>query len=230
MSAALSGPPANSTKIMPKGAMPTTAGGGLSSLANEFWFPESRNCSCCKGYKHGCKCRVGTVDVCQDPLCTTNVSSAESMEYKIEPPRPKKKLAIIYKSDKIAAAAAASAPAPIPVPAPAQAPAAIAAPAPAPTAAPAISPPAPIDTTSASATVSPSSSAQMCTFFNSPAGCRFGATCRFSHGQPAGQFAGTVPAPVASSPQSSPSPSSQPCMFFRQGSCRNGPSCRFAHI
>lgn len=24
--------------------------------AAEFWFPECRECTCCKGYKHGCSC------------------------------------------------------------------------------------------------------------------------------------------------------------------------------
>ena len=28
----------------------------LPPHADEFWFPESRNCTCCNGYKHGCQC------------------------------------------------------------------------------------------------------------------------------------------------------------------------------
>ena len=28
----------------------------LASQAAEFWFPECRDCTCCKGYKHGCSC------------------------------------------------------------------------------------------------------------------------------------------------------------------------------
>ena len=70
--------------VMPSGAMPTTKSGGLSNVANEFWFPESRNCPCCKGYKHGCKCRVGSVQVCTDPGCTSTAASIED-EVKLEP-------------------------------------------------------------------------------------------------------------------------------------------------
>lgn len=32
--------------------------------ANEFWFPESRDCSCCKGFKHGCQCAPSHGGVC----------------------------------------------------------------------------------------------------------------------------------------------------------------------
>uniref|UniRef100_A0A7S3LEX0 C3H1-type domain-containing protein n=1 Tax=Amphora coffeiformis TaxID=265554 RepID=A0A7S3LEX0_9STRA len=28
----------------------------LPPHAEEFWFPECRNCACCNGYKHGCSC------------------------------------------------------------------------------------------------------------------------------------------------------------------------------
>lgn len=31
----------------------------LVSQAAEFWFPECRDCACCKGYKHGCPCGGG---------------------------------------------------------------------------------------------------------------------------------------------------------------------------
>ena len=45
-----SGPKASSGARLPPGAMPTTQSGALDRLANEFWFPECRNCPCCKGY------------------------------------------------------------------------------------------------------------------------------------------------------------------------------------
>ena len=33
--------------------------------AAEFWFPECRNCECCKGFKHGCDCcKKPNVDTC----------------------------------------------------------------------------------------------------------------------------------------------------------------------
>jgi hypothetical protein len=39
--------------------------------AKEFWFPECRNCECCKGFKHGCGCCVGGVDTCAKPDCVS---------------------------------------------------------------------------------------------------------------------------------------------------------------
>ncbi len=55
---------------LPPGAVPSQ-NGVLSPQAAEFWFPESRNCPCCNGYKHGCSCRSRGVTTCQDPNCTT---------------------------------------------------------------------------------------------------------------------------------------------------------------
>eukprot|EP00592_Proboscia_alata_P006783 CAMPEP_0194356848 /NCGR_PEP_ID=MMETSP0174-20130528/4421_1 /TAXON_ID=216777 /ORGANISM="Proboscia alata, Strain PI-D3" /LENGTH=226 /DNA_ID=CAMNT_0039126619 /DNA_START=61 /DNA_END=741 /DNA_ORIENTATION=+ len=49
---------------------PVTKDGNLNSRAGEFWFPESRNCSCCNGFKHGCGCRrpgVSSCLACGDP-------------------------------------------------------------------------------------------------------------------------------------------------------------------
>lgn len=37
-------------------AASTTLPAHLASQAAEFWFPECRDCVCCKGYKHGCSC------------------------------------------------------------------------------------------------------------------------------------------------------------------------------
>ena len=60
--------------FLPAGAVPSK-NGVLSPHAAEFWFPESRNCPCCSGFKHGCKCRSPTVDTCKHPEC-------ENLEYK----------------------------------------------------------------------------------------------------------------------------------------------------
>ena len=60
--------------FLPAGAVPSK-NGVLSPHAAEFWFPESRNCPCCSGFKHGCKCRSATVDTCTHPEC-------ENLEYK----------------------------------------------------------------------------------------------------------------------------------------------------
>jgi len=44
--------------------------GQLSQHAADFWFPECRNCPCCSGFKHGCKCcKGGPVHTCTDPNC-----------------------------------------------------------------------------------------------------------------------------------------------------------------
>ena len=60
--------------FLPAGAVPSK-NGVLSPHAAEFWFPESRNCPCCVGFKHGCTCRSVTVDTCTHPEC-------ENLEYK----------------------------------------------------------------------------------------------------------------------------------------------------
>jgi len=49
-------------------------GGGFGSSAHEYWFPECRDCGCCRGYKYGCVCVQGGVSpMCK---CTTVVQSA----------------------------------------------------------------------------------------------------------------------------------------------------------
>jgi CCCH-type zinc finger len=53
---------------LPAGAVPRQ-NGVLSAHAKEFWFPECRNCSCCKGFKHGCDCCAGGVDTCAKEDC-----------------------------------------------------------------------------------------------------------------------------------------------------------------
>jgi hypothetical protein len=112
---AAAGPPPRSSggSFLPPGAVPSQ-NGVLSAHAKEFWFPECRNCTCCKGFKHGCDCCVGGVDTCKNAECvsaehTTQVASELAS-------RP--------------AGDAGSAPAPAPAVAPA--PASMPAPAPAP--------------------------------------------------------------------------------------------------
>eukprot|EP01038_Epipyxis_sp_PR26KG_P010158 gene10158-13665_t len=61
---------------IPEGAMPQQ-NGVLSKHAAEFWFPECRNCPCCKGFKHGCPCRSATVDTCKDPMCVDGVFQSQ---------------------------------------------------------------------------------------------------------------------------------------------------------
>ena len=58
----------SSGPFVPQAAVPTQ-NGKLSSFAGEFWFPECRNCPCCKGFKHGCGCCKGGVTTCKDASC-----------------------------------------------------------------------------------------------------------------------------------------------------------------
>ena len=68
--------PSNRGGSVPVGAMPSQ-GGVLSPHAAEFWFPECRNCPCCKGFKHGCDCRKTGVNTCTDPNCIDQEHSAQ---------------------------------------------------------------------------------------------------------------------------------------------------------
>lgn len=66
--------------------------GVLTSHAAQFWFPDSRDCSCCQGFKHGCKCCSGRVQVCA--VCSQKSSSeslpppAETNESDLPPTAP----------------------------------------------------------------------------------------------------------------------------------------------
>ncbi len=52
--------------------------GVLSKHAAEFWFPECRNCLCCKGFKHGCPCCVGAINTCKDAGCVDGAMGEKS--------------------------------------------------------------------------------------------------------------------------------------------------------
>eukprot|EP00980_Cylindrotheca_fusiformis_P001819 scaffold408_cov71-Cylindrotheca_fusiformis.AAC.20 len=36
----------------------------MAAHAAEFWFPECRDCTCCKGFKHGCSCASSNHGIC----------------------------------------------------------------------------------------------------------------------------------------------------------------------
>jgi len=222
-------PKASSGAFLPPGAMPTTKTGALGTHANEFWFPECRNCPCCKGFKHGCKCRTGITLACTDPNCMTNAGAA--VESAVEE-KPRHKSVITFKAKPVAAAPP-SAPAAAAAPAPAPAPAAASAPAAAPRVAPAS-----IDVSGGG--VDPR---LPCTFHASPRGCQYGAQCRFKHegppgvggggGGPSPTYTGSMPPHMTGqSGLSSPAGAGSPdaiCRFFAAGNCRSGASCRFSH-
>jgi len=108
----------------------------LPPHANEFWFPECRDCNCCKGYKHGCQC------------CTKEGK----------------------RSCKCAPSTGPTTTASVPPPTASWQPA------------------APGPGTGGGSGYNTygrpggGRGTQMCRFFTSPGGCRFGDSCRFSHG------------------------------------------------
>lgn len=57
-----------SQPYLPTGAVPSV-NGKLSTHAAEFWFPESRGCKCCKGFKYGCDCTKNGFIACQEAGC-----------------------------------------------------------------------------------------------------------------------------------------------------------------
>ena len=244
-----SNPSPRSRAVVPEGAMPSR-NGVLSQHAAEFWFPECRNCPCCKGFKHGCACRSPVQDTCADPNCVDpEHAAAVRARPPSQPSTPSGELGPKSFSD--------------------------------PTQGRHLPPPrgAPSDEASVP-----------CRFFNSPNGCRFGATCRHAHSGPGGGGDGGgggapymqhqhhaprgVPRAYSDGPMYPPNPgnpmmgqrggggwaphmggpsmggpmgmggmggggmhhgsapqggSREPCTFFQQGSCRYGATCRFAH-
>jgi hypothetical protein len=63
--------------------------GVQSSHAREFWFPESRDCTCCKGFKLGCSCCTN-LEACQNcaiplPQLEPQTSLADSTESVLQP-------------------------------------------------------------------------------------------------------------------------------------------------
>ena len=59
----------SAASFIPSGATPVGADGMPTSKANEFWFPDCRDCPCCKGYKYGCACMATGVVECCDMDC-----------------------------------------------------------------------------------------------------------------------------------------------------------------
>ena len=212
-------PKASSGAFLPPGARPTTKSGALGTHANEFWFPECRNCPCCRGFKHGCKCRTPQVTSCQDPNCKTNVVSQQ--EVKIEEQKPRHKSVVTFKNKDAPATPAPATAAPVIAAAPT---ASVPAHVPAVTAAPSLSraPPA-IDTNA--------DNRQVCTYFATPRGCQYGAACRFKHERVTANGNHTSPTAAIPSPiQAGGSPSAGGlCHFFAAGNCRAGAACRFSH-
>ena len=218
-----------SRATLPEGAMPSR-NGKLTSAAADFWFPESRNCPCCKGFKHGCSCRSQGVDTCTHPECI-DAEHSEAVRARVA----------ASASAPASASAAPTPSGPISHGTPRTLPPSNAWPA-ASGAPPPRAPPPVSD-----------ESARPCSFFNSPQGCRFGASCRNLHAGPGspshgGGGGGYYPPMGGQGPMGYAPPrpygagggmgggmpqmgggSDQPCVFFKQGTCKFGSSCRNLH-
>jgi hypothetical protein len=55
----------NNTGVQASPAPVTGLPAHMVKHAAEFWFPECRDCSCCKGFKHGCSCASANTGVCR---------------------------------------------------------------------------------------------------------------------------------------------------------------------
>jgi len=73
----------------------------LASQAAEFWFPDCRDCECCKGYKHGCSCG-GLCKCSGGPLegakPTTSLGAASAQRRSSNEPEGKKTPCRFYQS------------------------------------------------------------------------------------------------------------------------------------
>ena len=193
-------PRAAGGSYLPPGAVPRQ-NGVLSVHAKEFWFPECRNCPCCKGFKHGCDCCVGGVDTCAKEDCI-NTEFATQVATDLASRAPE----VVSEGSDSAIASGAAAAASIAnelgnltVKSPAA--------------------PSGQNTHTASSGGGSASAggSDVCKFFAS-GGCRFGDSCRFKHvGTPA-----HIPAPASTGAK-------QICPFFLNSQCQYGDSCRKSH-
>jgi len=198
----------SSGPYVPEAAVPRQ-NGKLSQFAGEFWFPECRNCPCCKGFKHGCVCCKSGVDTCTDKSCIDGAFKTQVTE----------ELASRSNDTAAPAVAATSAsevsPTVVTTTSTVTRGGYIIQP-PSPTAvAPTVVPPR---------AAGPSTSVTFCKFEMSPTGCRFGAACHFKH-----MRAPTSLPPAQHMMYSGYPPAAMKCIYFSRGNCNVGDSCRFAH-
>jgi len=59
----------------------------LAKYANEFWFPESRDCVCCKGFKYGCQC-APTNGGCCSSCCPEGGGASNPLAASLQPSLP----------------------------------------------------------------------------------------------------------------------------------------------
>ena len=113
----------DTSRCIPKGATPIDPyTNEKDDNAGEFWFPPSRNCSCCKGYKYGCACTNNGQYQCRNPDCETSSAEEDLSIVKrdvVENDRLRHTPVIVYRSSKVFAAGGA--PTSVPAPPPEQA-------------------------------------------------------------------------------------------------------------
>ena len=191
-------PKASGGSFLPPGAVPRQ-NGVLSVHAKEFWFPESRNCSCCKGFKHGCECCVGGVDTCAKGDCINAefaTQVATDLASRVADITPDSAAALTASTVSTEYGLMIKMPA-------------------------ATAPMGHITHTSSGGGGAPFVAAagapsDLCKFFAS-GGCRFGDSCRFKH------------VGVGSSATPPPAGGNQICSFFLNSTCQYGDSCRQSH-
>lgn len=58
--------------------------GELTHVAREFWFPDSRECECCKGFQHACECCSGVTNTCKCVSTRLSPSSVVKADAKVD--------------------------------------------------------------------------------------------------------------------------------------------------
>lgn len=183
--------------FLPPGAVPSS-NGVLSVHAKEFWFPECRNCTCCKGFKHGCDCCAGGVDTCAKGDCV-DAEHITKVATDLAAKSGTSEKTVDASSDSVAAGLASA----ISIASEISGGNSLT-----------VTPPAPpAHEGKITHTTSNAGPEDMCKFYMSGGGCRFGDSCRFKHP------AGVVP----------PAPGNNICPFFISGTCQYGDSCRKSH-
>jgi len=198
---------------VPEAAVPTQ-NGKLSQFAGEFWFPECRNCPCCKGFKHGCECCKSGVDTCTNESCIDGVFKTQVTEE------------LASRSNDVAVSTETSNATGETSPVTPSVQTTLAVNSSTSYGGYNIQPPSPTAVAPTVPRVS-ASSITFCKFEMSPTGCRFGAACHFKHMRPPNSL---PPTPVYSTgyPLNAMN-GPQKCIYFARGNCNVGDSCRFAH-
>jgi len=71
-------------------AVKTSLPSHMTKHAAEFWFPECRECSCCQGFKYGCKCAASNGGSCtcsaddDAPTATATTTTMNSRQGKLD--------------------------------------------------------------------------------------------------------------------------------------------------